>query len=63
MLLILPHWNPYNESFSQIRNFATNSQTNILYTPSLTVYKIIESTISNSVIENADSTEIQEDHI
>jgi hypothetical protein len=52
--LVLPHWPMEDVYAGQMRTLATRSQENILFAPSLIIYKVIESSVSLVVEQNLD---------
>jgi hypothetical protein len=52
--LVLPHW-PMDDVYAgQMRTLAMKSQENILFAPSLIIYKVIESSVLLVVEQNLD---------
>jgi hypothetical protein len=51
---VLPHWPTADVYAGQMRTLATKSQENILFAPSLIIYKVIESSVSLVVEQNLD---------
>jgi hypothetical protein len=52
--LVLPHWPMEDVYAGQMRTLATKSHENILFAPSLIIYKVIESSVSLVVEQNLD---------
>jgi hypothetical protein len=52
--LVLPHWPMEDVYAGQMRTLAMKSQENILFAPSLIIYKVIESSVLLVVEQNLD---------